>query len=276
MTVPLLAGVDWQVVGLFAVLVLAEGLRRVPAGGLIVRRIGWSGWKPTGEEEARTRWRLVSWWSPVASALVLPPLGDPASLSTDELAARVDVARRAAPWLAGGGELALAALVLGLPIASARFGALGFYAGAGVVVALAVATASIGVSALRRLACMGAPRPGRVLGWYSPFASGRVLEGVYEAALAGVSPAQALRMLAGEQVFAEWARPRAYDVVHSGLVDPDLSAAADIATLKRIVASEPRMDSGAGSYCPRCAATWSVVRESCSDCDVALVSRAQR
>jgi hypothetical protein len=56
----LLDGVDWGIVGLLATLVLLEGLRRVPAGGLVVRAIGWSAWKPAGEAEPRTRWRLVS------------------------------------------------------------------------------------------------------------------------------------------------------------------------------------------------------------------------
>ena len=63
-----------------------------------------------------------------------------------------------------------------------------------------------------------------VLGWCSPFASGRVLEEVYQAALAGASPAQALRALAGDQVFAEWARARAYDAVHGGSADSVIDA----------------------------------------------------
>jgi len=272
-TAPLLDGVDWEIVGLFAALVLLEGLRRVPAGGLVVGAIAWNGWKPAGEAEPRTRWRLVSWWSPVAPALVLPPLDGPATVPTDELTARLEVARRAAPWLAGGGALTLMALVLGLPLAAARFGGLGFLAGAAAAVVLALATASAGGLALRRLGPAGASRRGRVLGWCSPFASGRVLEGVYEAALAGASPAQALRALTEPSVFAAWARARAYDVVRGGAADPDLSAAADTATLKSIVASEPPMDPGGRSYCPRCAATWSMSRGSCPDCAVPLVSR---
>ncbi len=262
-----------EIVGLFAALVLLEGLRRVPAGALVVRAIGWSGWRPAAEAAPRTRWRLVSWWSPVAPALVLPPLDGPATLSSEELATRLAVARRAAPWLAGGGALTLAALILGLPIATGRFGTVGFLAGAAVVLALAVATALAGGSALRRLGLVGAARLGRVLGWCSPFAGGRVLEGVYEAALAGATPAQALRALTETQVFADWARARAYDVVRGGAADPDLAAAADPATLGAIVASEPGTDPGARSYCPRCAATWSLAGGSCPECAVPLVSR---
>jgi hypothetical protein len=270
-TVPLLDGVDWGIVGLFAALVLLEGLRRVPAGALVVRATWWSGWQPAGEPEPRARWRLVSWWSPLAPALVLPPLGGPAVRSNEELAARLGAARRAAPWLAGAAALTLAALILGLPIASARFGTLGFLAGAGLVLGLALGTAAGGALALRRLGPGETSRRGRVLAWCSPFASGRVIEGVYQAAVAGASPAQALRALAGERVFADWARARAYDVVRGGGADPDLSAAADAATLSSIVASVPTMDGGGRSYCPRCGATLSVERGSCPDCAVPLV-----
>jgi hypothetical protein len=271
-TLPLLDGVDWEVVGLFTALVLVEGLRRVPAGALVVRATGWSGWEPAGETEPRARWQLVSWWSPLARSLVLPPLDGAATLSIDELSARLDVARRAAPWLAGGGALTLAALILGLPVASARLGALGFLGGAVLVLTLAFTTAALGALALRRLGPAGGGRRRQVLGWCSPFASGRVIEGIYEAALAGASPAQALRALAGERVFAHWARARAYDVVRCGSTDADLSAAGDAATLSSIVAAVPHMEAGGGSYCPRCGATWSVERGSCPDCAVPLVS----
>lgn len=271
--IALLDGVDWEIAAVFAALVLVEGLRRIPAGGLVVRAIGWTGWKPAADPEPRTRLRLVSWWPPVAPALVLPPLGGPATVSGETLAARVRVARRAAPWLAAGGALTLAALVLGLPLATARLGRVGFIAGAALVLALALATAASGWWTLRRLGASGTSRRGPVLAWCSPFASGRVLEGVYQAALAGASPAQALRALAGDRVFAEWVRARAYDVVRGGLADPDLSAAADASTLDSIVASEPPLAGGGKSWCPRCAAVWIVARDFCTDCGVPAVGR---
>ena len=272
--IALLDGVDWEIAAVFAALVLVEGLRRIPAGGLVVRGIGWTGWKPAGEAEARTRVRLVSWWSPLAPALVLPPLGGPATVSGEILATRVRVARRAAPWLAAGGAVTLAALVLGLPLASARLGAFGFVAGATLVLALALATAATGWWTLRQLGAPGTSRRGQILSWCSPFSSGRVLEGVYQAALAGASPAQAVRVLAGDRVFAEWARARAYDVVREEAADPDLMAAADAATLDSIVASEPPMAAGGRSWCPRCAAVWIEARDCCPDCGVAAVSKS--
>lgn len=264
----LLDGVDWEIVGAFAALVLLEGLRRIPAGGQVVRAIGGSGWKPAGQAEPRERWRLVSWWSPVAPALVLPPLDGGVAIPAHELAARVRVAQRAAPWLAAAGGLTLAALMLGLPLATARFGGLGFIAGALVVLALALLVATGGWWAVHRLEPPVRLRPAQILAWCSPFASGRVLEGVYQAALAGASPAQAVRALVGEQAFAEWARARAYDAVHGRQPDPDLRAAAEEATLVAIVGSEPPLAAGAKSYCPRCAAVWVVVRPCCPDCEV--------
>jgi hypothetical protein len=215
----------------------------------------------------------VSWWPPLARALVLPPLGGPAAVSGETLAGRMQVARRAAPWLAGGGALTLAALVLGLPLAAARLGSFGFLAGAALVLALSLATAGYGWWTLRQLGVPGTSRRGQILGWCSPFARGRVLEGVYQAALTEASPAQALRALAGDRVFAEWARARAYDVVRGGVADPDLSAAAGASSLHSIVASEPPLAAGGKSYCPRCAAVWIVARDACPDCGVPAVSR---
>lgn len=270
--IALLDGVDWEVVAVFAALVLLEGLRRTPAGGLVVRAMGWNGWKPVGEPEPRSRVRLVSWWSPLAPALVLPPLDAPSLVPNETLAERLRVARRAAPWLGAGGALTLAALVLGLPIATARLGGIGFAGGAAVVLALALVTAAGGWWAVRRLGAPDAVRRDQLLAWCSPFASGRVLEGVYQAAARGASPAQALRALAGEREFAAWARQRAYDVVHNRAVDPDLSAAADTSTLASIVAAAPPLAAGQESYCPRCATVWVVARDACPDCDVPAVS----
>jgi hypothetical protein len=266
----LLHGVNWEVVAVFAALVLLEGLRRVPAGALVLKGSGPAGWRPQDEPDPRPRWRLISWWSPIVPALVLPPLGGAPTLQRGELEARLHLVRRVAPWLAVSAAATLLALILGLPVATARFGTVGFLAGAAVVFALAVTNACAGAFALRRLGV--ATRRAQILPWCSPFAAGRVLEGVFEAALGGASPALAVRALAGETVFATWCRPRAYDVVFHGAHDPDLRAAADQATLEAIVASPPHDVAGGASFCPRCAATWRVRSDACPTCTVPLTS----
>ena len=272
MTATLLDEVNWEVVAVFAALVLLEGLRRVPAGALVVRGTGPTGWRPWGPPEPRPRWRLISWWSPIAPALVLAPLEGRTAIRAADLDVRLKVATTAAPWLTGSAAITLLGLIVGLPVVSARFGAVGFLAGVAVVLTLAIANAAAGAFTLRRL---GSPRRrGQILAWCSPFAAGRVMEGVYEAALAGASQAQAVRALAGEDVFATWSRPRAYDVIITGAEDPDLSAAADEATLEAIVAARP-LDSQAGaSFCPRCAATWVLRGGACPACAVPLTSLA--
>jgi hypothetical protein len=231
--VPLLDGVDWEIVGLFAALVLVEGLRRVPAGALVVGVTWWNGWEPAGETEPRARWRLVSWWSPLAPSLVLPPLSGPPVLSTDELAARLRVARRSAPWLAGGGALTLAALILGLPVASARLGALGFLAGAAVVLALASATAAAGALARRRLGLGGTGRRRQVLGWCSPFAKlpplrrDLVIGRTLVPRLRGTAPAPlSSQSLASVGPFMPSATPATAGVGHTGASDPGVAGAA--------------------------------------------------
>jgi hypothetical protein len=189
-----------------------------------------------------------------------------------DLDARLRVATRTAPWLAVSGSLALLALIIGLPLASARFGAVGFLAGAAGVLLLAITNAAAGAFALRRLGSPG--RRGQIMAWCSPFGAGRVVEGIYEAALAGASQAQAVRALAGESVFVPWSRSRAYDVVFAGADDPDLRAAADEATLRAIVAARPSESHAGASYCPRCAATWMLSEAPCPACAVPLRSLA--
>ncbi|HEY7505826.1 MAG TPA: hypothetical protein VH700_17130 [Gemmatimonadales bacterium] len=268
MTGALLDGVNWEIVAVFAALVLLEGLRRVPAGALVLTGSGPGGWRPQGEPELRPRWRLISWWSPVAPALLLPPLEGAPLLQRGDIEARLHLVRRLAPWLTVSAAATLLALIFGLPVVTARFGAVGFLTGTAVVLALAVINGAAGRSALRRLG--PAPHRARILAWCSPFAAGRVLEGVFEAALTGASPAQAVRALAGETVFATWCRSRAYDVVFQGAEDPDLHAAADRATLEAIVASPPRAGAGGVSFCPRCAATWRLHSDACPACAVPL------
>jgi hypothetical protein len=269
-TESLLDGVNGDIVAVFAALVLFEGLRRVPAGALVMRGIGPTGWRPMGTPEPRPRWRLISWWSPIAPALVLPSFEGAPALRAAEIEARLKVAVRAAPWLAGSAAVTLLALIIGLPVASSRFGAIGFFAGAAVLLTLALANAAAGAFTLRRL---GYPtRRGQVLAWCSPFAAGRVLETVYEVVLAGASQAQAVRALAGEDAFATWSRPRAYDVVITGAEDPDLRAAADEATLKAIVAARPPQGEAGATFCPRCAATWVLREGPCPACAVPLTS----
>lgn len=270
MTGSLLEGINWEVVAVFAALVLLEGLRRVPAGALVLRGWGPAGWRPQGEPETRPHLRLVSCWSPIAPALLLLPPGGAPALQGGDIEARLHMVRRVTPWLTVSAAATLLALIFGLPVATARFGAVGFLAGVAAVFALAVANACVGAVALRRLGA--APRRTQVLAWCSPFAAGRVLEGVFEAGLAGASPAQAVRALAGEAVFATWCRPRAYDVVFQGAHDPDLRAAADQATLEAIVASPPQDSAGGSSFCPRCATTWRISSETCPACAVPLAS----
>jgi hypothetical protein len=265
-----LDGVNWEVVAVFAALVLLEGLRRVPAGALVLKGWGPAGWRPQGEPEPRPRWRLISWWSPIAPALLLPPLGASPALQRGEVEARLHTVQHVVPWLTVSAAATLLALIFALPVATARFGAVGFLTGAAVVFVLAVTNAYVGVLALRRLG--PPPRRTQILAWCSPFATGRVLEGVLEAALAGASPAQAVRALAGETAFATWCRPRAYDVVFTAAHDPDLLAAADRATLGAITALPPSDRAGASAFCPRCAATWRENSDACPACAVPLAS----
>jgi len=55
-----------------ALLTLIEGVRRVPRGSVVLHRVLFGQWT-VEPPETGDRVRLLSWWSPLASAIVLAP-----------------------------------------------------------------------------------------------------------------------------------------------------------------------------------------------------------
>lgn len=250
-----------------ALLTLIEGVRRVPRGAVVLHRVLFGPWTVEPPEPGE-RLRLLSWWSPFMSTIVLAPR--PKYQRTDAAAVRAQLEGRelytALFDLRVLGVLELIVLVLGLPLALQRFGALGFLAALGAVLLLCLTIYTALAFSARTLG-----KPWRAaLRWsfpyLSPFAAPRGAEALLEEALRDVPPSVASRALLPGDAFLRWVRPIAYDARNGREVDRGLLEGLDLNELGATLSSQ----NGQGMWCPRCGATF-VQGESCSECDIRLV-----
>jgi hypothetical protein len=253
-----------------ALLTLIEGVRRVPRGSVVLRRVLFAQWM-VDPPEAGDRVRLLSWWSPLMSSIVLAPRQTYARTDVDAVRAQLD--RRelhtALFDLRLLGVVELFALVLGVPFALHRFGAFGFFIGLGAVLFLCLT-----IYAALAFGARGLGKPWRAalrwaLSYLSPFAAPRGGEALLEEALRDVPPGVATNALLAPTVFLRWVRPLVYDANNGREVDRRLLDGLNLKQLSASLASSE----GQGLWCPRCGATF-VQGESCSECDIPLVPAA--
>lgn len=259
---PLLAGVDWSTVGVLALVVLLDGLRKLPADALILRSVLGGPWYPVESSGIRPGWRIVSLWPPISRHIVLSRRV--ASPHPPDVIGRLRALGWAAPVLTGLGCLSLGALVLGVPIAAAHFGGWGFVGGAVIAELVAVVSSVIAFSALRRLHFPRSAAARRAAVLLSPFAAPRAAELVLEAAVEGLEPVAVLRALLPDAAFDAWLRPRAYDTLQ-GKTDPMLRA--DLAREPLAVVVGARPPGVSGLYCPRCGQSYRDGASACGGCD---------
>ena len=265
----MLQSLDLTTVAILATVALLEGIRRVPPCALIVRRSLLSEWRPSFDPEG-ARFRLLSWWSPLMTTVVLPLPSGPVRKKKKFDLKRLEAAE---PWifdlrLMGG--VALAALVFGVPFATGLFGSFGFLVAVGSVLLFSIGTAAIACFALR-----AAGRPTRgALGWalpfVSPFAAPRTAEALLETLLRDLPPAVAVQHLLTPDAFLRWLRPHAYDRHHSRPAEIDgVLAGLDADLLTRALATREPPEPGATLQCGRCSNSFAH-GTSCPDCGVAL------
>src|SRR5207245_11484395 len=161
--------------------------------------------------------RLLSWWSLSVTSILLAPRQSYQKTSVTALRARLDGRELYTPLfdLRVLGVVELVALVLGVPLALQRFGAIGFFAALGAVVLLwlTMCTARL----------FGRRKPGKRWGWafpfLSPFAAPRAAEALLEEALRDVAPAVVGNTLLPEDAFVGWMRPFVYDATNGREVE---------------------------------------------------------
>ena len=250
-----------------ALLTLIEGVRRVPRGSVVLHRVLFGPWTVEPPEPGE-RLRLLSWWSPLMSAIVLAPRKQ--YERTDVAAVRAQLEGRALYTtlfdLRLLGVVELFVLVLGLPFALQRAGALGFFAALGAVLLLCL---TIFIALASSAHTLGKPWRA-ALRWsfpyLSPFAAPRSAEALLEEALRDVAPSVASSALLPGDAFLRWVRPIVYDATNGREVDRRLLEGLNLQQLGASLASQ----NGRGMWCPRCGATF-VQGESCSECDIQLV-----
>jgi hypothetical protein len=260
--VPILAGVDWSTVGVLALVVLLDGLRKVPPEALILRSVLCGPWYPVNSSAARPGWRMVSLWPPISRHILLSSQISP-SHSPDVLG-RLQALGWTTPVLTGLGWASLGALVLGIPIAAARFGGWGLVGGAAIVELVAMLSTVIAFSALRRLDFPRSVAARRAAVLLSPFAAPRAGELVLEAAVEGLKPVAVLRALLPDAAFDAWLRPRAYDALQG---NPDPMLPADLAREPVAMIVGARPPGVSGLYCPRCGQSYREGAATCQGCD---------
>ena len=271
------AAVDTSTMLVLAAIGLVEGLVRVPAGSVTLRRFlngAWQIGEPTGPED---RLRLVHWWPPWTDTLVVPPRSRAAvPLSQAELVARLAATatiRRAARIT---GAVTWILLVVGVPASFGLAGAVGGLVALGGVVGGQI---TLGLLGWRGLASLGAPRRARVrllTANLNPFAAPALASRLLAAACAEATPATVARTLLSSERWATWFRPRAYDAGVAQNLDhnlaEDLEAAGD--AIAQVLAQRPMM-AGDGLWCPRCAATYLAGARACADCNVGLLESSE-
>lgn len=264
---------DWEFSAIFLALLLLEGLRRVPAGAVVLRRTGIGPWSVLLEEPGG-RIHLTSLLPPFTRSLVLAPASSEPPLDRALLESRWKTARRRAPWLSLVGSMVTGGLLIGLPLAAVRLTAMGFLLTAAVVVGLTLSLALAGIGTLRAIGLTSKAAWRAGLRWFSPFAAPSVVEGVLERALRGAPPVLAAELVLSPDAFRRWVRPRAYDLVEHRTADGELAGLFDRHVLEGLVNAPPEYrDPTATTWCPRCGRSWTADGE-CAECGVPLKSLA--
>jgi hypothetical protein len=262
-----LTAADPITVATLAGVMLLEGIRRVPDGGLVLRRSLGGGWEAS--VAGRSRLALLSWWAPFSIALVCAEPSADGSAQGRHLASRGHAIRWHLRLLATLGGATLLAVVLGIPILTARLGGRGFIGGTAIAFLLSCFTAATGFASLLRLGVRPRRAAARALGWCWPFNAPHAERQLLEQAAAGAPPLSVARWLLRPDDFASWIRPRAWDALH-GHDDVELAASVGDDELESLVnGPPPGIDPYAPAYCPRCAASWRMPGR-CPACDVEL------
>lgn len=268
---------DWATTAALLAVLLAEGVRRLPAGALVLRRTVRGSWRIVHGPTVRPEWRLVSIWAPFLEHLVVQAGTSADLLATDHREPAREVPRLLPPRLTiaafriAGGAILLV-IAVGIPASTATFGLTGLVRSIGLAFFSSTVVALCAAMWLRRIAGGWKPAFTTAAPLLSPFAATRAAELLLQTTVNGLPAPAALRALVPRDDFERWFRVHAYDTLAEG------SSALDRGTsgrLEAMIAVVPA-DCGDGDrFCPRCAAVFRPHVEECSDCaSVVLRMRA--
>ena len=276
---------DWGATAALAAIAWTNGVQRVPAGAVVLRRVLGGPWAPLAVDVRRTRWQVVGWWAPLTASLVLRAGATGAPLTVAwarRLERRVEARlRRARPFVRAlrvMGALELASLVFGVPWGATRFGVWGLAGGVAAVLLLATITAATALLALRRTGVAWKTAARAALRLLSPFGAPRAADVLLERVVRDAPPELVARAVLPREAFASFIRPRAFDATRAARPATGEDGGRVLRTmigaefLAAVVAAPPLERRDGEAYCPRCAALYDAGVRACGDCDgVALV-----
>lgn len=261
--------VDLSTVAVFGGLTLLEGLRRVPDGAMVLGRTGFSDWRIV-DYHSGGGLQLLSWWSPIVITIVLTPSAASQRVGLTAVNAQLAAVASLHGWLRLSGVGLLVCLVLGLPAAVGRSGAMGLVFALAVILTVSLVTALLAFLGMRRmgLSTLDAVRWSLPFLW--PFRAPRAAEALIERAAEGLPPAVVAQALLPPASFAAWLRPLVYDLNAQGIQhEATLLLGLDTTLLSVSQASPQLQDPMAVLYCPRCGAGFAR-GHACPDCFIDL------
>lgn len=263
---------DTGTVLVLAAVALAEGLVKVPAGALLLRRRLGGSWRVAGRAEA-AQLRLVHFWPPCTETLVLQQPADTAPpVRRSELLSKLDRVEPARRRAGVAGLFAQLALIFGIPLGIGVGGAGGGLLMAGCVLVGQVTLALFAWRGLRRL---GTARPAVrriLLSVLNPFAAPAISSRLMAEACGGATPLAVAQALLPYPAWSAWFRRRAYDAAAELTDDREIAEQLEESghAIAQVLAQRPAM-SGQEHWCPRCAATYQAGFTECRDCEVKLL-----
>jgi hypothetical protein len=270
---------DWPAFGFLALLTCLDGLRRVPAGAFVLRRILFGKWEVVPLREG---YGMVSWWPPLTTTVILAPeprrtggplKGLPRDLGVAQsLADRRTESPRGTGLLHALGLLGLVTLVVVVPTGMRWWGGLGFLASLAAVILLSGLIAALSFYVSKPLGLSTRERVFFSLPRLNPFAAPAAGEALLERSLAGANPFLVARALMEQEDFLGWIRPTAYDIVHGEEVD-GAEALLEVSReneLKELVNVRPARVAAHSKWCPRCGSEFEPAISSCSSCEIPL------
>jgi hypothetical protein len=258
---------DWSAFGFLALLTLLDGLRRVPAGALVLRKVIGGKWAVV---DLREGYALVSWWPPLSTTVVLNGTAGRRDGGT-ALEHDLNAHRGKVRGLAILGGVSLVALVFGVPATMRWFGGMGFLLSLLVVLLLSWFIAGLSFFFTRSLGLSTRQRILFALPRLNPFAAPAAGEALLERTLAGANPFAVARALMAEEDFLAWVRPAAYDLT-SGET-PGTGLLTEVITrsdLEKMLSARPARVAANSPWCPRCGSEYGATSTDCPACEIAL------
>lgn len=219
--------------------------------------------------ELREGYRMVSWWPPLSTSLVIPRDGDRPG---EELVRRLELVRIRVGVLRVLGGLGLVSLVIMVPVAIRWWGGMGFLGSLAGVVLGSLAVMAASYSAGGKLGLVARERLLFALPRINPFSAPAGGEALLERAVQGARSVAVARLLLDPADFEAWMRPVAYDVVQGREVERgnELVEVLGRAQVEAMIATRPTGVEPTGKWCPRCGAEFGPAPESCPTCEVRL------